>query len=137
MKNNTTFIYIAWCWVLLVLLASFVPRPQSVVRQFLRKLLGIVNRGDIDKQVHLLFYFILVFLFSLAYKSIKSRTIIVLIAIFISGIVEYLQPLFTNGSRRADKVDFIYNISGGAMGLIAAILIEFMFNKFQKICIKY
>ena len=118
---------------MLVIIASFVPRPQSIVRQFLRKLLRLVSKGDIDKQVHLLFYFIMVLLFCMAYKRIKARILIVIIAISISAMVEYLQPILTHGSRRADKIDLLYNISGCFLGLIVAIFIDFCITKFREI----
>lgn len=133
MKKNKIFLYLSWGWLILVIIASFVPRPQSIVRQLLRKMLRLVSKGDIDKQVHLLFYFIMVFLFCLAYKNNKVRFVIVAIAIFISGVVEYLQPILSHGSRRTDKIDLLYNISGCFLGLIAATFIEFFISKFREI----
>jgi VanZ family protein len=131
MKKNTLFVILSWLWLSLVIIASLVPKPKSYVRQMIRKLLRMMGRPDMDKNVHFIFYFLLVFFFIMAYKNTKWRAFILMGAIVVSGIIEIIQPIITHSSRKCDLNDFVYNVSGCLLGLIIALISEHLFLYFQ------
>lgn len=133
MKKNTLFVILSWFWLSLVVLASLVPKPKYYVRQMIKKILRMIGSADIDKNVHFIFYFLLVFFFVMAYKNTKWRAIIFVGAILGSGIIELIQPIVSHSSRKCDINDLIYNISGCILGLICALASEFSFHYIQKI----
>ena len=130
-EKNTLFVILSWLWLSIVIVASLVPKPKSYVRQMIKKLLRIMGTPEMDKNVHFIFYFLLVFFFIMAYKSTKWRTFIFVGAIVISGIIEVIQPMVTHSSRKCDFNDFMYNISGCLLGLVLALSFEFFYNSFQ------
>lgn len=131
MKKNTLFVIISWLWLSLVIIASLVPKPKSYIRQMIKKLLRMMGRPDMDKNVHFIFYFLLVFFFIMAYKNTKWRAFILMGTIVVSGIIEIIQPIITHRSRKCDLNDFIYNVSGCLLGLIVALISEHLFLYFQ------
>lgn len=131
MKKNTLFVILSWLWLSIIILASLVPKPKSYVRQMIKKLLRIMGRPEMDKNVHFIFYFLLVFFFIMAYKNTKWRTFNFVGAIVISGIIEIIQPIVTHSSRKCDINDFIYNTSGCLLGLVLALSSEFLYNFYQ------
>lgn len=132
MKKNTFFVIISWLWLTLVFIASLVPKPKQYVRQMIKKLLRILGRPEMDKNVHFIFYFLLVCFFILAYKSTKWRAFIFFGAIVVSGIIELIQPVLSHNSRRCDINDLIYNVAGCLLGLIVALTAELLFDLFQR-----
>ena len=131
MKKNNLFVTLSWFWLSLVIVASLFPDPKSFIRQMIKKLVRMMGRPDMDKNVHFIFYFFLVFFFIMAYKNTKWRISIFIGAIVVSGIIEMIQPIVTHSSRNRDVNDFIYNIAGCLIGLILAITSEYLFNSFQ------
>lgn len=131
MKKNTLFVILSWIWLSLVIMASFVPKPKSYVRQMIKKLLRVIGTPDMDKNVHFIFYFLLVFFFIMAYKNTKWRTIILMGAIITSGVIEIIQPIITHSSRKCDINDFIYNVAGCTLGFVLAITSDFLFKYVQ------
>lgn len=131
MRYNRFFLFQSWSWISLVVLASFIPRPRSFGRQMLQALLSVISRGDIDKQIHLLFYFMVLFLLTLAYLKARMRAVIFFLVILVSSAVEFLQPVITLGLRKADKVDCLYNFVGCCLGLVAALTCEYLFKNFK------
>lgn len=131
MKKNTLFVILSWLWLSLVIIASLVPKPKSYIRQMIKKLLRMMGRPDMDKNVHFFFYFLLVFFFIMAYKNTKWRAFIFLGTIVVSGIIEIIQPIITHSSRKCDLNDFIYNVSGCLLGLVLALSSELLYNFYQ------
>lgn len=133
MKKHNLFLILSWLWLSMVVLASLVPKPKFYVRQIIKKMLQLTRQSDIDKNVHFVFYFLLVFLFILAYTNYKKRVLIFLGAILISGIIEFMQPLVTHGLRKCDIHDFAYNVLGCTLGLIIALSLEYIVLISQKL----
>lgn len=132
MKKNSFFVILSWVWLLMIFIASLVPNPKSFVRQIIKKLLRILGRPDVDKNIHFLFYFSLVFLFVMAYKDNKIRAFLFFGAIGMSGIIEIIQPRLTHGRRKFDIHDLMYNIAGCVSALILALILEYLINSFSK-----
>lgn len=133
MKKNTLLTFVSWLWLSIVIVASFVPRPKLYMQQIVKKLLRIIGTPDMDKNVHFIFYFLLVFFFIMAYKNAKWRTFILMGAIITSGIIEIIQPIITHSSRKCDINDFIYNVAGCIVGFILALTSEFILNSFHNL----
>lgn len=132
MKKNILFVALSWLWLLLVFIASLIPNPKSTVRQLLKKFLRIIGKSDTDKHVHFIFYFLLVFLFVMAYKNTKIRGLIFFGVIIFSGFIELIQPRLTHGHRKCDINDFMYNVLGCISALILAVTLEFLINSFNE-----
>lgn len=131
MKNNRLFVIVSWLWLSIIVVASLVPQPKYYVRQIIRKILRLMGRPEIDKNVHFLFYFLLVFFFILAYNNTKWRIFIFTGAIVISGIIELIQPMVTHSARKCDFNDLMYNASGCLLGLFLALSVEFLSKFYQ------
>lgn len=132
MKNITIFTVLSWLWLSLVIMASLVPKPKSYVCKMIKKLQQLASQSDIDKNVHLVFYFLLVFLFILGYANYKMRVLLFFAAILLSGIIEILQPLVTHGIRKCDIHDFVFNVLGCSLGLVLAITLEYLIGICKK-----
>jgi VanZ family protein len=131
-KKNTLFVILSWLWLSLVVIASLVSKPKYYVCQIIKKILRMIGSADIDKNVHFIFYFLLVFFFIMTYKNTKWRAIIFVGAILGSGIIEFIQPIVYHISRKCDINDLIYNISGCIFGLICPLASQFSFHYIQK-----
>lgn len=131
MKKNRLFVLVSWLWLAIIVVASLVPQPKYYVRQIIKKLLRLLGRPEMDKNVHFIFYFVLVFFFILAYKNAKWRIFIFVGAIVISGLIEIIQPIVTHSARKCDFNDLMYNASGCLLGLLLALSVEFLFKFYQ------
>lgn len=133
LKKNTYFVIVSWLWLSIVIIASFVPEPKYYVRQLIKNLLKILVKPDMDKNVHFVFYFLMIFFFMMAYKNSKIRVLIFLGVVFISGIIEIIQPIITHSSRKSDINDFMFNVAGCTLGYALAISYDFLLNHFQNL----
>ncbi len=133
LKKNTSFVIVSWLWLSIVIIASLVPEPKHYVRQLIKNLLKIMVKPDMDKNIHFVFYFLMLFFFIMAYKTSKNRVLIFLGVIGISGIIEIIQPIITHSSRKSDINDFIFNVAGCTLGYALAISYVFLLNYFQNL----
>lgn len=128
-----SFVIVSWLWLSIVIIASLVPEPKHYVRQLIKNLLKIMVKPDIDKNIHFVFYFLMLFFFIMAYKTSKNRVLIFLGVIGISGIIEIIQPIITHSSRKSDINDFIFNVAGCTLGYVLAVSYDILLNYFQNL----
>jgi VanZ family protein len=129
MKKYSLTVLLPWLWLFIVLIASLIPKPKYYIRTALKAILKLVGQNDMDKNVHFIFYFLLTFLFILAYEGKLKRIIILFFIIVFSGAIEIIQPI---SSRSRDVLDFKFNLTGCLLGFTIAILVDFI-NKRLKI----
>lgn len=76
------------------------------------------NAGHTDKVVHFIIYFILVGWFVQLYKKMRSRIIILVCAILLGMIIEYLQGM--TSYRQLDYLDELSNSIGALCAFLLA-----------------
>lgn len=133
MKKYSVTKMLPWLWLILVLIASFIPKPKYYIRTVLKAILKLIGQNEIDKNVHFIFYFLLTFLFMLAYQGKYKRIFILFSIITLSGVIEVIQPIL---SRSRDILDFKFNLLGCILGFIIAIFMKFTNDKLKKLTYK-
>lgn len=117
-----------WLWLILVLIASFIPKPKYYIKSVLKAILKLIGQNEMDKNVHFIFYFLLTSLFILAYQGKYKRIFILFCIITLSGVIEFIQPIL---SRSRDFLDFKFNLAGCILGFIIPIFMKFTNGKLK------
>lgn len=111
-ERNYTFLAVVWTLVITFLSLTALPKTS----------LSSVPVPAKDKIVHVVFYFMFVFLWLQSSLQIKHKTPKIIILAVVYGIlIEVLQEIITH-SRQASFLDVLANISG-------ALLAMFFLNK--------
>lgn len=110
----------AYLWLFLITYLSLFKGNSSVK----------IEIPHLDKVVHFVFYFGLVYLFARGLHSVKEKVnmyIVVIMAILYGGLIELVQ--MQTGYRSGDIFDFIANSSGAIMAFILFQSIENIVHK--------
>lgn len=117
-----------WLWLILVLIASFIPKPKYYIKSVLKAILKLIGQNEMDKNVHFIFYFLLTSLFILAYQGKYKRIFILFCIITLSAVIELIQPII---SRSRDILDFKFNLAGCVLGFMIALFVKFTNDKLK------
>lgn len=128
MKKYSVTKVLPWLWLILVLIASFILKPKYYIRKVLKAILKLIGQNDMDKNVHFIFYFLLTFLFILAYQGKYKRILILFCIITLSAVIELIQPII---SRSRDILDFKFNLAGCVLGFTIALFVKFTNDKLK------
>jgi VanZ family protein len=113
------YFVLAIIWTLLIITTSLISLDNA----------PSVRIVGIDKLVHGLFYFIFVLLWIIALEE-KYKLVIVGIALFLGGIIEFLQGIMEQ-HRSADWYDFLANSIGVALAFILSKKIILLLKRFH------
>jgi len=113
------YFVLAIVWTILIVVSSLISLDAAPAVSFV----------GVDKIVHALFYFVFVLLWIMALNE-KYKLIIVGIALFLGGIIEFLQGIMQQ-HRSADWCDFLANSIGAVLAFVLSKKIISLLKRFH------